>query len=292
MREPEPHDTNPSTTKSVAAMSPRTLVPFFAVSFGLTWGIAALWVLFPDALASLFGDIGYTNPLFILAVYAPAIAAFALVLRHGGLGGLARFLGRLLLWRCHGGWYAFVILGIPALMYAAAAIQGALGDVSMPFDPWYAALPALAIALLVGPIEEFGWRGLALPLLQRRYAPFQAGLLLGIVWAVWHIPAFLVGGTPQDGWSFVPYFIAVVAASIIITALFNDARGSLLLAALVHFQLNNPLWPDAQPYDALTFTLAAVAVVWIRRDAMFTLDHAATQVVPADYPPRCEPGKP
>src|SRR5690606_15672313 len=101
--------------------------------------------------------------------------------------------------------------------------------------------------LFLGPIEEFGWRGLALPLLQRRFNPFWAGLILGIVWAAWHIPSFFLGGTPQSAWALGPYFLGVVAISVILTPLFNAARGSLLIAALYHFQMMNPMWPDAQP---------------------------------------------
>jgi membrane protease YdiL (CAAX protease family) len=48
--------------------------------------------------------------------------------------------------------------------------------------PWYLVFPALAQALFLDPIEEFGWRGVALPLMQRKYSPFWAGLILGIVW--------------------------------------------------------------------------------------------------------------
>jgi membrane protease YdiL (CAAX protease family) len=55
----------------------------------------------------------------------------------------------------------------------------------------------MAVALFIGPIEEFGWRGVALPLLQRKFAPFWAGLILGGIWGAWHIPAFLMSGTPQ-----------------------------------------------------------------------------------------------
>ena len=62
-------------------------------------------------------------------------------------------------------------------------------------------LPALALALFLGPIEEFGWRGLALPLLQRKFAPFWAGLILGGIWAFWHVPSFLISGMPQTTWS-------------------------------------------------------------------------------------------
>ena len=61
-----------------------------------------------------------------------------------------------------------------------------------------------AAALLIGPVEEIGWRGVALPLLQRRYAPLWASLILGAFWGFWHLPAFLLSGTEQSAWSFGP----------------------------------------------------------------------------------------
>lgn len=262
-------------------MSIATLLPYYAITFGLTWGIAMLWLLFPGPLAALFGEMGMTNPLFLCAVYAPAIAAFLLVVLHCGVGGLVRYLRRLTLWRMHAAWYAFILAGIPLLMLCAAALKGTLGEEPFPFSPWYEVFPALGLALVVGPVEEFGWRGLALPLAQRRYAPFGAGLIVGAIWAVWHLPAFLLEGTPQSAWSVGPYCLAILAVSLIMTAIFNASRGSILLAALVHFQLNNPLLPDAQPYDAATFALAAAAIVLLRRRAMFSPRDAATDVVPS-----------
>lgn len=122
--------------------------------------------------------------------------------------------------------------------------------------------------------------GRALPLLQRRFAPVWAGLILGAIWGVWHLPAFLVSGTPQSAWPFAPFLVAATAVSVIVTALFNAARGSILLPALFHFQLNNPLWPDAQPYDAVAFGAGAVAVVWLNRKTMFRKEGAATAVSP------------
>lgn len=98
-------------------------------------------------------------------------------------------------------------------------------------------------------MEEFGWRGLALPLLQQKFAPIWAGLILGVIWGFWHLPAFLLSGTPQSTWSFTPFFAGSVAVSVIVTTLFNKSHGSILLPIIFHFQLNNPIWPDAQPYD-------------------------------------------
>jgi membrane protease YdiL (CAAX protease family) len=262
----------------------KTLVPFLALTFGLTWGLAALLIAFYDQIVAVVGEMSMTNPLFILAVYSPGFVGVFLVWRHYGLGGLGSFFRRLTLWRAPLLWWLFLILGIPVLFYAGAAIKGSISD-PFPFSPWYQVLPAMAVALFIGPIEEFGWRGLALPLLQRRFAPFWAGLILGAIWGVWHIPAFLLSGTPQSAWSFGPYFIGVVAISVILTPMFNAARGSLLFAVLYHFQMMNPAWPDAQPWDNLMFAIAAAIIVLLNRHKMFQRDDRVTEVLkPEDRP--------
>src|SRR5215204_5345981 len=65
-------------------MSTRTLLAFFAITFGLCWGVASLLLVFADQLEPIFGPVSGTNPVFVLAVYAPGIAAVALVWRHSG----------------------------------------------------------------------------------------------------------------------------------------------------------------------------------------------------------------
>lgn len=259
-------------------LSFRSLGPFFALAFGLTWGIAAIFVLFPDQSEAIFGELGYTNPLFILAVYSPGIAGTLLVWRHYGVRGLGSFFRRLTLWRMSLAWWLFLVIGIPALFYLGATIKGTLTD-PFPFSPWYGVFPALATALFIGPIEEFGWRGVAQPLLQRKFAPLWAGLILGAIWGLWHIPAFLLSGTPQSSWSFAPFFIGAVSISVILTQTFNAARGSLLVATLFHFQLNGPAWPDAQPWDTLVFGIAAVVTVLLNRKTMLTRNGAVTEVL-------------
>jgi hypothetical protein len=265
--------------KRTTGVTLKTLIPFLAITFGLTWGLAALLILFYDQMVTLFGEISSTNPLFVLAVYAPGFAGLLLTLRYYGLRGLGSFLQRLTLWRAPLGWWLFLIVGIPAVVYAGAAIKGTLGD-PFPFSPWYQALPALALALFLGPIEEFGWRGLALPLLQRRFAPFWAGLFLGVIWALWHVPAFFLSGTPQSSWAVAPYFGGIIAISVILTPFFNAARGSLLVAILYHFQMMNPIFPDAQPWDNLLWMAIAVGVVWLNRRTMFDRQAGVTSVLP------------
>lgn len=120
---------------------------------------------------------------------------------------------------------------------------------------------------------------MALPLLQRRLAPFWAGLILGVIWGVWHIPSFFVGGTPQSAWSFGPYFAGIVAICVMLTPMFNAARGSLLIAVLYHFQMMNPAWPDAQPWDNLLFVIAAAVIVFLNRRQMFRAGSGVTEVL-------------
>ena len=250
---------------------------FFAATFVLSWGVGALVVTFLDEVEALFGPLGYTNPAFIVMVYAPGIVGVYLVWRHYGVRGLALFLRRLTLWRMSVGWWLLLLIGMPAVFYAGAAVTGNLAD--FPFDPWYGVLPALIPAFLIGPIEELGWRGVALPLLQRRYAPLYSALGLGVVSAVWHTPAFFMSGTKQAAWSFWPFFIGVVAISVILTPMFNAAGGSLLVAVVFHAQMNGPAWPDAAPWDMLGFALVAVVVVLFNRRSMLAREGSATGIM-------------
>jgi len=271
-------------TKHQTGMTTKTLTPFLILTFALTWGIAVLLIFFTDQVVAVFGEINSSNPLYILAVYAPGIVGVLLVWQKYGLKGLGSFFRRLTLWRAPAPWWLFLLLGIPAIVYLGAALNGTISD-PFPFSPWTQVFPALAAAFFLGTIEEFGWRGLALPLLQRKMSPFWAGLTLGIIWAAWHIPAFLLSGSVHSAWSFVPFIGGVVAISVILTPLFNSTRGSLLIAYLYHFQMMNPIWPDAQPWDNLLFAIAAVVIVFLNRHTMFKKGTGITDVLMPEETP-------
>jgi membrane protease YdiL (CAAX protease family) len=259
-----------------------TFVSFLALAFGLSWGPMALFMMFPDQLTPLFGEISTSNPFFILAVYAPSLSGIFLIWRQYGSIGLRSFFRRLTLWRAPVQWWLFLLGGIPLIVYTAAAIKGTINDAS-PYSRWYLVFPALLQSLFLGPIgEEFGWRGLALPLLQRRLSPFWASIVLAVVWAIWHTPAFLVGGTPQSAWSFGPFFVGLIAITVILTPLFNASRGSLLIPILYHLNMMNPIFPDAQPWDSLLFVVAAAVIVFINRRQMFLRGSGMTSVLGTD----------
>ena len=269
------HDQAEPRTDDLTVRSLRT---FFIATFTLSWGTGILYVLLQDEVEAIFGPMGYTNPVFIFLVYAPGIVGVAMVWRHYGAARLGGYLRRLTLWRMSPSWWLLLLVGMPAVFYVGAALSGNLTD-PFPFSPWYAFLPALLAMFLIGPLEELGWRGVALPLLQQRLRPLWAGLVLGLVVAFWHTPSFLLSGTKQSGWAFWPFFLGVVAISVILTPMFNAARGSLLVAALFHAQMNNPVWPEAQPWDMWVFVTVAVVVAVVNRKALLDRDTAATAIV-------------
>lgn len=263
-------------------MTRRTLLAFFALTFALGWGVAALMMVFQDQVEAVFGPISGTNPVFVLVVYSPAFAGLFLVWRHYGLGGLRSYARRLTMVRMPAAWWFVLLLGIPAIKYLGAFLSG--HSLAFPYSPWYELLPALLIAAFIGPVEQLGWRGVGLPLLQRRLAPFWAGLVLGALWGLWHLPAFLSGDTPQSAWSIGPFFVGLIAFCTLQVPLFNATKGSLLVAALYHFQMNAPAWPDAQPWENWLLAAAAVVAVIVCRRSEFTQAGAVTDVLAPEEP--------
>src|SRR5215208_5913843 len=125
-----------------AVMGAKTLWAFLGLTFGLSWVPMSLFMLFADQFTALFGEMSATNPVFLLAVYAPGLSGIFLIWRHYGLKGLGSFLRRLTFWRAPLQWWLFLLLGIPAVIYAAAAIKGTLNE-PFHFLPWYSVFPAL-----------------------------------------------------------------------------------------------------------------------------------------------------
>jgi hypothetical protein len=118
---------------SETMMETKTLIPFFALSIGLTWVIAAMGILFTDQIVAIFGEISLSNPLVILAVYSPGFAGVFLVWRHYGLKVLGSFFQRLTLWRAPILWWLFILLGIPGIVYTGAAVKGTISGL-FPFS--------------------------------------------------------------------------------------------------------------------------------------------------------------
>ncbi|MCP5037143.1 MAG: CPBP family intramembrane metalloprotease [Rhodobacteraceae bacterium] len=277
---------NPVYDKTHPQIAPKRDVPsraltyFVLLTFAITWGIAGGYILFPQQAAAMFGEIEGAHPLYFIATWGPGIAGVILVLTYGGLGGLRAFLSRLFLWRCGAQWWFLIIVGFPLIFMAGSLIKG--GPLMAPIPPEGVGMvfALMAIMLFLGPVEEFGWRGVAQPLLQRHIAPFWAGAIIGLVWGIWHLPAFYLAGVVHSDWDFMPFFVGCVTMGILVTPIFNASRGSLLLPVLFHWQLIIPFWPDAQPWDTWILVAVAAVVVWLKRETMFTRKGSVTEVIP------------
>jgi membrane protease YdiL (CAAX protease family) len=187
-----------SARQSVLARHP--LVSFFVMAYAFSWIVWAPWVLGEDGAGLLPINIsqtasGYLNATSILA--GPTLAAFIMTATTEGREGVRRLLGRYVLWRVGLRWHLFALLGIPLIMVLGTMVYsmelpnlGALGGPSYLLS--YLGYFAL-VTLLGGPLlEEGGWRGFALPRMERLHGPLLASLILGVLWALWHLPEFLV----------------------------------------------------------------------------------------------------
>lgn len=260
------------------AIPTRALGVFLVTTFAITWGLLGVYIAFPTAAADQLGELSGTHPVFFIATWAPALAALMVVFGYRGGRGIRLFLSRLLLWRCPPAWATFILLGLPGVFIVGSLLKG--GPLLAPL-PFGSGVMILFLMLLLGPVEELGWRGVMQPLLQRHLAPIWAGALLGAVWGLWHLPAFFLAGTVFGEWSFLPFFIGNVMLGVLITPLFNASGGSLLQPMLFHWQLINPFWPDAQPWDSVLLSFLALSVVWWHRGTMFSREGAVTELLPA-----------
>lgn len=258
----------------------RAVFGFYALTFAITWGLVGAYIFAPDQAAATFGEISGSHPFFFLATWAPAISAFAVVLLFGGVQGLKAFLSRLFMWKGSPLWALFVLLGIPVVFMIGSLMKG--GPLLSPLPPeGIGAMISLSLMMLfLGPIEEFGWRGVAQPILQRHMAPLWAGMIIGTIWGIWHLPAFFLSGTVFAGWNFFPFLVGNITLAVLVTPIFNASRGSLLWPMVFHWQLILPVWPDAQPYDTWILLAVAAVVVWWNRGTMLHRDGAVTEVIP------------
>jgi len=98
---------------------------------------------------------------------------------------------------------------------------------------------AVFISTWVQAGEEIGWRGFALPRLTEKFGLPLATMIIGLIWAAWHLPLFFVPGASTYGQSFLLYTLQVTALSVTLGWLYWRTKGSLLLTMLMHAAVNN-----------------------------------------------------
>jgi membrane protease YdiL (CAAX protease family) len=132
-------------------------------------------------------------------------------------------------------------------------------------EAWYVIIVAIVISTPVQAGEEIGWRGYALPRLAVRLGLARASLLLGFIWACWHLPLFFLPGMDKYGQSFPMFVLGGIALSVAIAWLYANIGGSLLLTMLMHSAVNQTVGivPSAVANAANPFALSTSLVAWL-----------------------------
>jgi len=207
-----------------------------------------------------------------LLIPGPSIAAIAMAALIDGRREVSALLRKVAVWRVGVRWYLVALLGPVALLAAAASVNVLAGAQVVnegPLVDWLelgTLFGVQVVGVFAGAWEELGWRGFALPRLLKRVSPLTASLVVGVLWAAWHIPLFLSGELP---WADAA---ALVVLSILFTAVFVRTRQSVLIAFLMHAAFNAAggvavLWFEGadrvQMYWSMTAVTAVVAVAVI-----------------------------
>jgi hypothetical protein len=215
------------------------LLAYFLLTFVVTWSVwFAASALAAPGNTGLFGGRG---PVFLLAVFAPALVALTFTVQAEGRAGVTRLLAGIGRWQVGARWYAFAIGYFVVIKLGAALVHRIVTDRWPPFGDTPVALMLLGIAVStwVQAGEEVGWRGYALPRLAQYVGLGGASLVLGVVWAVWHLPLFILPDSGSTGQSFPAYLLQVMAMSVVFAFLYWKTDGSLLLVMLAHAAVNN-----------------------------------------------------
>jgi len=197
-------------------------------------------------LAVGLGMLNLGIPTILLSIFGscvPTIVVIAVLGVTRDSAGRREVFGRFLRWRVGFRWYLVAISPV-AVSLVAAGLYFLFGGEATPADPEAPAfsvpslLVMLLMGLLMGPLsEEAGWRGFALPRLQSRYNALVSSLILGLIWAVWHLPLWFVD-TPQASMSFWLFSTYLVFSTVVMTWAYNNSEGSLVLAVLFHLFAN------------------------------------------------------
>ena len=251
------------------------LASFFALAYAIAWstfpvmayfarqaGVADAVTLMGLAEAMDFESIEGSLPVPSWALYLTTriadfsftIAGLVVVAWISGRPGLSALLRRLIHFKVPIRWYLFAT--IPFVFYGISALLFIFSNDEIGFDPvlsadtlrtilFSAEAGIIVVLLLRGPMgEELGLRGFALTRLQERYSPTRASLVIGVLWAGWHLPVLL----GRDPVSIGLYCILVILLSFIFTWLYNGSGGSLVPVLLFHtFQNAEDVFEVALP---------------------------------------------
>jgi membrane protease YdiL (CAAX protease family) len=232
------------TTKETKVKSAKTvkeayvfLVLTLALSWFVFWGPLALFKI--PTISFVSDDKGpwWAIALYIVGGFVPSLLGIFLTLKKEGVSGLRKLGQHIIQFRFSWRWYMFTFLIVIAGTAGQLTINRILGN-TFNGTLFLTQLGSFLPLLILGPLsEEIGWRGYALPRLQTRWNALTSSLIVGLVWALWHLPLFMMVGTSQHelGDPFISFLIKITASSILYTWLYNNTKHSLWSAILLHW---------------------------------------------------------
>lgn len=193
-------------------------------------------IMISSVVLRLFYDLPFIIYWF-LSAWNPTLSAIVISWLIGGWGEVKNLLKGFLKWKVSIKWYlaAFLLMVAPLIFAGIYLLLGGPAPGPVPGLTFPLILFYLLATLLSGPLsEEAGWRGFALPRIESKFNALTSSLILGLIWACWHIPLHFVETR-------IPFYIFIflnLVISILITWGYNNTKGSLIISVLFHFCFN------------------------------------------------------
>lgn len=251
----------------------RAAIKFFLLTYIVSWTLFFAAAAIAEKTHAPLGSLTTLNGyVLLLGVFTPSFVAILLTVNADGRDGLAALLGRITIAPAQARWYVFAIAFFAVIKLSVALIHRLLigGWPAFGQTPAYIMLGAIVISTPAQAGEEIGWRGYALPRLGEALGLPLASVILGVIWATWHLPFFFLPGNDKTGGPFPMYLLAVTAISVVMAWLYWRTNGSLLMTMLLHAAINNtkdilaPPPPVSNPFTLNTTPAAwlTVALLW------------------------------
>ncbi len=256
---PRPHKEDPSQAVAARGRSP---LRFFLLVFALS---IPFWALGAVTGIQLLPGL----PVSSLGAFCPVIAASILVYLENGTPGVIELLKRSFDFQRINArvWYVPVVLLMPGATALTFAVMRWMGSpLPTPQFTFLAAIGLSAAFFLAALGEELGWSGYAIDPIQDRGTALEAGLLLGVVWAAWHIVPLLQAARALDWIAW--WCLFTVALRVLIVWIYNNTGKSVFAATLTHALSNVSTILFASYFDPritapiVAFAATIVVVLW------------------------------
>jgi membrane protease YdiL (CAAX protease family) len=252
------------------------VLTYFILAFAISWG-GMLALIGPEGFLGVTELTDVLGPSVYLAMLAgPCVAGLLLTGLVDGKMGFRELFSRLLKWRVGARWYAVALLTVPLLMTTTLLVLSLTSPAFLPAilatdDRASLLLTGIIMGLVVGFFEELGWTGFAVPKLRLRYGVLTTGLLVGVLWGLWHFPLFSASRSTSGSVSPVLYLFVLLFSHLpayrVLMVWVYDRTGSLLVAILMHMPLAAgqlvlvPLTLSGLPLVA--FDVVFAAALWV-----------------------------